>query len=72
MTTNDYPHTTADLAARLNISRKTVLKRVKALGIGLDFEGRAGLRFSEADYQALVDSMKPSTPVAPRRRRRAA
>lgn len=68
----DYPYTTADLAARLNVSRKTVLKRVKAIGVGLDFEGRAGLRFSEADYQALVDSMKPAAPVAARRKRRVA
>lgn len=68
----DYPYTTADLASRLNISRKTVLKRVKSLGVGLDFEGRAGLRFSEADYQQLVDSMKPAAPVKARRKRRAA
>lgn len=68
----DYPYTTADLAARLNVSRKTVLKRAGSLGLGLDFEGRAGFRYSEADYQRLVESMKPSTPVKPRRKRRAA
>jgi hypothetical protein len=72
MSADEYTLTTADLAARLRLNRNTVLKRAKTLGIGLDFEGRAGLRFSEADYKQLVDSMKPSAPVAPRRRRRAA
>lgn len=61
--------TSAELAAELRCHPKTVLRRAKRLGIGLDLGGR--YRFSDADVQRLLDSMRPA-PTAKRRRRRAA
>lgn len=66
---SEYPYSTADLAAELGTARKTIRKKAARLGIGIDLEGRAGFRYSEADRRALLDSMKPSAPVAPRRKR---
>ena len=68
----EYPHTTESLAAELRCSKKTIRKRAATLGIGIDLEGRAGFRYSEADRRQLLDSLKPSAPVAKRRKRRAA
>lgn len=65
----EYPYTTADLAAELGVHKKTIRKRAQALRLGIDLEGRAGFRYSEADRQKLIDSMKPAAPVAPRRKR---
>lgn len=68
---SEYNLKASDLARELDVSRKTVLKRTRALGLGINLEGRAGYRFSEADRQRLFESMRPEAPVA-RKRRRAA
>ena len=69
---SEYPYTTADLAGEFSMARKTLRKKAAALGLGIDLDGRAGFRYSEADRRKLIDSMKPDQPVAPRRKRRAA
>lgn len=66
---SQFVYTTADLAAELGVTPKTIRKRAKALHLGIDLEGRAGFRYSEADRQRLLDSLKPPAPVAPRRKR---
>lgn len=68
----EYPYKTSDLARELDVAAKTVRKRAKALGLGIDLEGRAGFRYSEQDRQRLLESLRPEPEVAPRRRRRAA
>jgi predicted DNA-binding transcriptional regulator YafY len=70
--TPEYPFTTADLAAELGVTGKTIRRRAKELRIGIDLQGRAGFRYSAADRQRLIDSLKPAAPVAKRRKRRAA
>ena len=67
-------YTTADLAAEFALNPKTLRKKAKALGIGIDLEGRAGFRYSDDDRAKLIESMRPAAPVAARskRRRRAA
>jgi biotin operon repressor len=66
-------HTTASLAAELGISSKTLRKKARALNIGIDLEGRAGFRYSDADRQRLIESLRPTEqPKQQRRRRRAA
>lgn len=72
---SEYPHTTADLADELKVTRTTVRKRAKQLGIGIDLQGRAGFRYSEADRRRLIESLRPDvtpTKKRPRRRGRAA
>ena len=68
----EYRFTTTDLAGEFGISAKTLRKKAKKLGLGIDLEGRAGFRYSEADRAKLIDSMRPSVPTPPRRKRRAA
>lgn len=68
----EYPYSTNDLAASIGLGPKATRKKAKALGLGIDLEGRAGFRYSEADRQKLIDSMRPAAPVARRRKRRAA
>lgn len=71
--THDFPYTTAELTESVGFaSRKTVLRHAKALGLGIDLGGRAGKRYSEADRQKLIESLRPTEPVAKRRKRRAA
>lgn len=67
----EYRYTTTDLAAEFGIATKTLRKKAKALGIGIDLDGRAGFRYSDADRVKLIDSMRPAAPVAQRRKRRA-
>lgn len=69
---SEYPYTTADLAAELKCHKNTVRKRAARLGIGIDLEGRAGYRYSEADRAKLIESLRPSAPVPTRKRRRVA
>jgi biotin operon repressor len=69
---NAYPHTATSLAAELGISPRTVREHARPLGLGINIKGRAGYRFSEADRQALIDSLKPPAPVKARRKRRVA
>lgn len=67
----DFPYTTADVAAKLGCSAKTVRDRAKAAGVGINLDGSAGMRFSDRDVDALVETLRPSAPTAtPRRRRR--
>lgn len=67
-----YPHTTEALAAEFGIAAKTLRKRARSLGLGINLEGRAGYRYSEEDRRKLIESMRPELPTTPRRRRRAA
>lgn len=63
--------TTADLAERLRCSERKVRKSAVKLGIGIDLGGRAGYRYTEAEADALWESLRPAKPVERRRRRRA-
>ena len=69
---SEYVYRTEDLATEFGIHKKTVRKRAAALGIGINLEGRAGFRYTEADYQRLVDALRPVVTVKKPRRRRAA
>ena len=69
---NEYTYNSADLAAQFGITTKTLRKKAKALGIGIDRAGRAGFLYSEADRLKLIESMRPTVATPPRRRRRAA
>lgn len=66
-----FPHTTKSLADELAMHPNTLRAKAKVLGIGIQVGGRHGFRYSEADRQALIDSMRPAQ-IAPRRRRRRA
>ena len=55
---SEYGYTTADLAAEFGIAPKTLRKKARALGIGIDLEGRAGFRYSEEDRRRLIESME--------------
>lgn len=68
----EYRHKTADLAAEFGITTKTLRKKAKRLGLGIDLEGRAGFRYSDADRQRLIESLRPDAPTPKRRKRRAA
>lgn len=71
--TATYEHTTASLAAEFGIDRKTLRKKAGVLGLGIDFGGRAGFRYSDDDRQRLIESLRP-VPIkkARKQRRRAA
>ena len=64
--------TTEDLASRLRCSERKVRKAAAALGIGVNLGGRAGYRYTEAEADALWDSLRPVQTVERRRRRRSA
>jgi hypothetical protein len=64
--------TTADLAERLRCSERKIRKAAAALGIGADLGGRAGYRYTEAEADALWESLRPVQTVERRRRRRSA
>ena len=64
--------TTAEVAERLRCSEWKVRKEAKRLGLGVNLAGRAGYRYTEADADALWESMRPVAPVERRRRRRSA
>lgn len=64
--------TTADLAERLRCEPRKVRKAAAALGIGVDLGGRAGYRYTEAEADALWESLRPVQAVERRRRRRSA
>jgi len=66
----EYRYTTTDLAAEFGLTTKTIRKKAAKLGLGIDLDGRAGFRYSEADRAKLIESMRPIVDVAPRRRRR--
>lgn len=63
--------TTADLAERLRCSQRKVRKAASALNIGVNLGGRAGYRYTEAEFDALMQSLRPVQTVERRRRRSA-
>lgn len=67
-----YTYTTASLAAEFDIDRKTLRKKAGALGLGIDFGGRAGFRYSEDDRRQLIESLRPVAPTKARRPKRRA
>ena len=67
-----YDYTTATLAAEFDIDRKTLRKKARALGLGIDFGGRAGFRYSDDDRRKLIDSLRPVAPTKARKQRRRA
>jgi hypothetical protein len=62
---------TADVAGDLKCSKVMVHKLARSLGVGYDFGGSVGFRFTDADVQKMRDSLRIQAPVAARRRRRA-
>lgn len=68
---SEFRYRTADVAARLGCSPTTVRNRARAAGVGINLDGRAGMRFSDRDIEQLVATLRPE-PAAnkPRRRRR--
>lgn len=68
----EYPHTTESLADEFGIHPKTLRRKARQLGIGIDLAGRAGFRYSDEDRARLVESMRPTTTTTTRRRRRRA
>jgi hypothetical protein len=64
--------TTADLAERLRCGERKIRKAATALGIGVNLGGRAGYRYTEAEADALWESLRPVQTVERRRRRRSA
>lgn len=67
MSTSPFPHTTADLAGELQCTTTTVRKRAKALGLGIDLQGRAGFRYSDEDRKRLIESFRPAVEPAKKR-----
>lgn len=63
--------TTEEVADRLRCSARKVRVEAAKLGIGANLGGRAGFRYTEADVEALWESMRPPQPVERRRRRSA-
>lgn len=64
--------TTADVAEQLRISPRKVRKQAAILGLGIEVGGRAGYRYSQADIDALWESMRPVQAVERKRKRRSA
>lgn len=71
---NDKPtiYTADDLALELGCKSRKIRDEARKIGVGMNLGGRAGYRFTEADRARIHEAMRPSAPVAPRRRRRAA
>lgn len=68
-----HPYSSRDLADKVGLkSAKSARKRARLLGIGIDLEGSAGYRYSEADLAKFVESMRPVVEPAQRKRKRAA
>lgn len=56
------PHetlTTREVAALLRCTPKKISKTATENGIGANLGGRAGYRFTQADVEALRESMRP-------------
>ena len=68
---SEYRYSTADLAAEFGLARKTIRKKAASLGLGINLDGTAGFRYSEADRIKLIDSMRPVIMPTQRRKRRA-
>ncbi|HKY58334.1 MAG TPA: helix-turn-helix domain-containing protein [Aeromicrobium sp.] len=67
----NQPKTADEVAELLRCSSRTVRERARQFGIGADFGGRIGWRFTDEDVQALLVAMRPQ-PTRRRQRRRAA
>lgn len=68
--TGGVTFTTAEVAEQLRCSPNKIRKQASALGIGANLQGRAGYRYTQAEVDALWDSMRPVQPVERRRRKR--
>lgn len=63
--------TTSDVAAKFDVHNKTITRHAARLGLGINFGGRAGYRFSDADVTQLAEALKTQpAPVVVRRRQR--
>lgn len=67
----EYIYTSQHLADEFDVEVETMRRRLRELGLGLNFGGRAGYRYSEADRLALIESLRPVVTPARRRRRSA-
>lgn len=66
-------YTAREVAARLRCSYRKVLHLATSNGIGSNFQGSAGFRFTEQDIADLLAAARPAPKsTTPRRRRRAA
>lgn len=67
------PERRAEIDRTVEATRKRkVRKQSAALGLGINVGGAAGYRYSQADVDALWDSMRPVQTVARKRKRRSA
>ncbi len=64
--------TASDLATEWQVSKRKVTDTATRLGVGANFGGRAGYRFSAADKAAIWEALRPKPLPSARRRRRAA
>lgn len=64
--------TMKDITQRMRCGRKKVAAEATRHGIGIQLGGSAGWRFTEADYERLLQAMRPQPEPAVRRRRRRA
>lgn len=62
--------TTAEVAEHLRCGPRKVRKVAKANGLGINLEGKAGYRYTQADVDALWEAMRPQQPVVAKRRKR--
>lgn len=64
--------TVKEVAAEFRCSPRKISDVARDNSIGMNLQGRAGWRFTEADKVALREAMRPKKVVAVRRRRRSA
>lgn len=64
--------TVYEVAEEFRCSPRKISDVARANGIGMNLQGTAGWRFTEADKLSLQEAMRPAKKVAPRRRRRSA
>jgi len=64
--------TITEVAEEFRCGPRKIATVAKAHGIGVNLEGRAGWRFTEADKLALWEAMRPKKVAVTRRRRRTA
>ena len=69
-TATTTPHTTASLAEQWDVSVQKVRDLAAEVGVGLNFGGKAGYRFSDDDVQKMLAALRPAPVVQQRRRRR--
>jgi len=68
----EFLYTTDALAKELGVTRKTIRKWAEPLHIGINLDGNAGYRYTEADRQKLIASLRPIVAPTPRKRKRVA